>query len=140
MLAFGDRNSVTEQKTSTTYVRMKWALGKGDFDIGLVRVWGSKFRNKQYSVICYIISVGNMVKSTGLLVDEAYEKNIRAAERELRQVCLREKAAPLFLRLAFHDAMTHDKASISYIRIGTSINVLLAYVMAEISDFFPIGN
>eukprot|EP00884_Botryococcus_braunii_P005428 jgi/Botrbrau1/14887/Bobra.0248s0006.1 len=41
-------------------------------------------------------------------VDSAYRRVVEKARAEIAQIVKKEQATPLFIRLAFHDAMTHE--------------------------------
>jgi hypothetical protein len=41
-------------------------------------------------------------------VDAAYRRAIEKARGDIAQIVRKEQATPLFIRLAFHDAMTHE--------------------------------
>lgn len=44
-------------------------------------------------------------------VDQAYVKAVAAARKDLQVLLHKEKCTPLFIRLAFSDALTFDKAT-----------------------------
>jgi L-ascorbate peroxidase len=49
----------------------------------------------------------------GPVVDEAYKKDVQNASQEIAQILSKEHCEPLFLRLAFHDAMTYDHSTVT---------------------------
>ncbi len=44
-------------------------------------------------------------------VDQAYVKAVAAARKDIQTMLGKEKSTPLFIRLAFSDALTFDKAT-----------------------------